>query len=287
MATKSKIYLAIIATLIFFNWWAWLAFGGAQSRELKVTFFNVGQGDATLVSAPHNFQILVDGGPNNEVLSKVGSVMPRGDKTIELVVISHPDRDHISGLVEILRRYKVEHVLLTLVSHNLAEYQEVQKLIKDKMIPMVIARAPQRLSWGDGYLDVLYPFKIATSSVAENKTNQTSIVSRLVFGESSVLFSGDLEAPQELELEFKGIALSSDILKVAHHGSKNSSSERFLETVRPQLAIISVASKNLYKHPHQEVLDRLSEKNIKILRTDIEGDITLKSDGLDWQLVEK
>ena len=286
MNIKFKIYILTVAVLIFSVFGIWSSVWSKQNQELTVNFFDIGQGDATLIEVAGNFQILIDGGPNNLVLSKLGAAMPKNDKTIELVILSHPDKDHISGLVEVFRRYKIKNVLATLVPHNLADYEEIKNIIKDKSIPIILARAPQRLSWGSGFLEVLYPFEIATTSIGERRTNQTSIVNRLVFGQNSVLFTGDLEKAQELELVLKQIDIRADILKVAHHGSKTSSTLKFLDAVGSEIGIISAGRNNRYKHPHQEVLERLNEKDLHILRTDISGDIVLKSDGYQWLIME-
>lgn len=281
-----KAYLICIAVCGVAAIFTWSFVRALEQRSLIVNFFDIGQGDAALIEASGNFQILIDGGPDNSVLNSLGAAMPRYDKTIELVVISHPDKDHVAGLVEVLRRYSVSRVLATFAAHDLSEYEEIKRLIAEKEIPVTIARSPMRVSWASGHMDVLYPFEISQREAAEISSNARSIVNRLVFGKTSVLFTGDIEAAQETELVFRGVALDADILKVAHHGSKSSSTGRFLDAVDPAYAIISAGRENRYQHPHTEVVSRLEERGIAIMRTDTTGDIVFESDGQEW-FVEK
>lgn len=283
---KYSIYFILIVTLASTAFFVWSFVFAEHNGSLTVNFFDIGQGDASLVEVPGGFQILIDGGPDSSVLSKLGEAMPKTDKAIELVVISHPDKDHISGLVEVFRRYTVSHVLATMVMHNLADYEELKKIISEKNIPVTIARAPLRISWGEGYMDVLYPFELPGEEVKDVNTNETSIVGKLVFGNTTILFTGDLEAGQETELIYRGIDISADILKVAHHGSRSSSTQRFLEAVNPAFGVVSVGRDNRYGHPHQEVLNRLEQNNVIVLRTDTSGDIVLESNGVVWSIVE-
>jgi len=281
---KYNLYVICTALLFVGAIWVWRPLI-ARTQGLSVHFFDVGQGDAILIQERDNVQVLIDGGPSSAVLSKLGSAMPSGDNNIELVIMTHPDKDHVAGLVDVLKRYNVQTVLATMVPHALGEYQEILAIIQEKKIPVIIAHAPQRILLEDGsYLDVLYPFDVGIIE-KEDKTNSTSVVTRLQYGSSSFLFTGDLETGQETELVYKNVNLNSEVLKVGHHGSKSSTGEAFLDAVKPNIAVISVGKNNTYGHPNQEVLSRLQDKGVRVFRTDMQGDIVLESDGR--QVVEK
>lgn len=266
------------------------------TQGLEVIFFDVGQGDAAFIETPERQQILIDGGPNGQViLEKLGEEMPFWDRTIDLVVLTHPEKDHMAGLIEVLKKYKIENILWTGVVRDTAEYKEWVKLIKEEGANIVIARAGMRILggstslqiWGRSDLDssrtlleLLYPFE-SLEGKAMKDSNDTSIVAKLVFGETSFLFTGDATKSVERQLLHQVEQLNSDVLKVGHHGSKTSTSREFVEAVSPEIAVISAGKNNSYGHPHQEVLDNLA--GARIMRTDLEGGIKLKSDGVFLQ----
>ncbi len=281
---KKNAVFIILGILAGMNILAWLVFWqlGWQSG-LEVTFFDVGQGDAIFIETPERYQILIDGGPNDKVLEKLGKEMPFFDRTIDLVILSHPEKDHMAGLLEVLETYKVENILWTGVVRDIAEYQEWQKLIGKEGARIFIAQAGQLIrlseSGTDKYMEVLYPFDNLEGKVLKD-SNDASIVARLVFDQNSFLFTGDVTQSVE-----KGLVLGptphnldADVLKVGHHGSKTSTAPEFVKAVSPEIAVISLSKDNTYGHPHQEVLDNLM--GVEILRTDLEGDIKLKSDGV-------
>ncbi len=215
--------------------------------------------------------------------------MPFWDRTIDLVVLTHPDFDHISGLIEVLQRYQVENILWTGISCETAECQEWQELIKEDGANIYIAHAGLRISGGRtsgrrSDLLVLYPFDNLEGKKVSN-TNNTSIVARLVYGENSFLFTGDAYQAVERELIKGGGDIDSDILKVGHHGSKNSNSQEFIGAVSPEVAVISVGQDNKYGHPSPEVLQNLA--GIRVLRTDLDGDIKIVSDGENYQIKKR
>lgn len=264
--------LSITAVLI------WTAvFGQAADNNLKVYFFDVGQGSAIFIEAPNKNQILIDGGPDETIVAKLGEVMPFYDRSIDLLILTHPDADHLNGLIEVLRRYEVKQVLETGVSDSSTAYQVWHNLIAEKKIPVTIAQAGEKIKIAGGIeMDVLYPlFSLKDKTLSD--TNGGSIVSRLVYGQDSFLFTGDADQKIEWQMISFGSNLDSDVLGVAHHGSKNSTSESFLAKVTPEAAIIQVGQNNKYGHPSQEILQKL--KNIIMLRTDINNDVKLKSDG--------
>lgn len=257
----------------------WLAvFGREAPKNVKVSFFDIGQGSAVFVAAPNHNQVLIDGGPSGAILAKLGSALPLFDREIELLILTHPDLDHIAGLVEIVKRYKVSRVLETGISDSSPVYQEWHKLLQAKGIPIVFARAGQIIKVADNLaIKILYPLaKINGQSFA--KTNETSVVTKVAYGRNAFLLTGDAEGAAESSLIFGGADLKTNVLQVAHHGSKNSTGVDFLNKVKPAAAVIQVGAKNKYGHPHPETLERLARVKAKILRNDLLGDIIFECD---------
>ena len=200
--------------------------------------------------------------------------MPFWDRTIDLIILTHPEHDHMAGLIEVLKRYQVGNILWTGVVRDTAEYKEWQKLIKEEGAKIYIAQAGQQIEGGPTSINILYPLESLEGQESKD-SNNTSIVARLVFGENSFLFTGD--APQSVEKKLLETAIDSDILKIGHHGSKTSSAQDFIGVVSPEVTVISAGKDNKYGHPAPEVLQNLS--GVKILRTDLDGDIKIISDG--------
>ena len=274
-----KWVFGIILLLILSNIIIWKSFFHLKGEGiLEVTFFDVGQGDSIFIEDPCSHQILIDGGPDNTVLEKLSENMPFWDNSLDLVILTHPEHDHIFGLIEVLKRYKVDNVLWTGVLRDNAEYKEWDNLLREEGANISIAREGLKIfskdcSSGNIEIEVLYPFESLEGEEVKNM-NDSSVVLKLSFKESSFLFTGDISGSVEKRL---GDEIDSDVLKVGHHGSKTSTSEGFLEKVSPMIAVISAGRNNSYGHPHPEVLERL--KSIEILRTDTYGDIKILNDG--------
>ncbi len=263
----------VLGVLFSLNILAWIAvYNLSQSQLLEVTFFDVGQGDAIFIETPQNHQILIDGGPNSTVLERLGDEMPFWDRTIDLIILTHPEHDHISGLIEVLKRYKVENILWTGVLRDTSEYKEWQELIREEGAQITIARAGQQINGGSASIKILYPFESLDGRTVSN-TNNTSITARLVFGENSFLFTGD--AYKSVERQLLDQAIDVDVLKVGHHGSKTSSAQEFIEKVSPDIAVIQCGKDNRYGHPSPETLEILEKYGINIFRTDLDGDIKI------------
>ena len=286
---QRKFVLFVLAFLVFLNILAWIAvFEISKPHFLEVVFFDVGQGDAIFIETPQRHQILIDGGPSSIILEKLSKEMPFWDKSIDLVILTHPERDHLAGLIEVLEKYKVENILWTGVIRDTAEFKEWQNLIKKEKAKIFIAKAGQKIfslasGMGNWEIKILYPFENLKDREFKN-SNNTSIVSKLNFNQISFLFTGDIYQSVERDLIGKySEKLNANILKVAHHGSKTSTSEEFLREVLPKIAVISVG-KNKYGHPYQEVLERLEKFGIKIQRTDKDSNIKIISDGVTFKL---
>ena len=279
---KNFIYF-ILALLICFNILAWQAVSDLNKPQLlEVIFLDIGQGDAIFIETPQQHQILIDGGPSSKILEKLGKYLPFWDRTIDLVILTHPEKDHLSGLIEVLKRYKIENILWTGIKRDTPEYNEWLKLIKKEGAKIFIAKAGQKIVAQKSIFQILNPSENLEGETIKN-SNDTSIVIKLVFGENSFLFTGDISKSVEKKFLNEKVDIDSDVLKVGHHGSKTSSSEDFLAVVSPIISVISSGKNNSYGHPHQEVLDTLGRYG-RILRTDLDGDIKIISNGENYAI---
>lgn len=258
------------------------------SQNLRIAFLDVGQGDAIFIQAPNGKQILVDGGPKDVVIKALKEVMPFNDTSIDMLVITNPDADHISGFSPILDSYGVSSVLEPGTRSTTPTYKDLISKIKKKQIPILTAYKDMKVVLDpkeDIYLDVLFP----DQKVRGWESNDGSIVMRLVYGQTSVMLSGDATELTEkiISVTTDKERLQSSILKLGHHGSKTSTSESWIEAVLPSTAIVSVSLHNTYGHPHEEVMKRLEEKNIEVIQTGIEGSIIYESNGSEFVRVDK
>lgn len=251
---------------------------------MEIDYLDVGQGDAILIKTPYEQNILIDGGPDNKVLGELGRHLSFFDKNIDLVILTHPHTDHVVGLVEILRRYKVKKVLLAEVKNNSPPYLAFLEEIKKQNIEQEKITGPQDIVLGqDLNLKILYPFNDISQKNFED-LNDSSILAKLIYKNNSFLFTGDAGEAVEKDLLDNKIDITADVLKVGHHGSKYATSQEFLDIVKPEYAVIEVGKDNDFGHPHLRVLDRLTQNNIKIFRTDYLGTIILISDGINIEI---
>jgi len=281
MQTKERNFvLGIFIILLGLNILAWTGvYELSKPKVLTVDFFDVGQGDSIFIETPQRHQILIDGGPSSKVLSKLSENMPFWDRTIDLVILTHPDPDHLNGLVDVLKSYKVGLVAFNGAEGEVVAFSEFKNEIAKKHIPTVVLFSGKKILIGNKIcLNILAPFENFEGKKVKD-FNSSSIVAKLVYGESKFLFTGDAPKSIEDELVEKNINLSANVLKVGHHGSRTSTGEIFLQKISPQYAVISVGKNNSYGHPHQEVLERLEKYGIKIFRTDFNGDIKFISNG--------
>ena len=244
---------------------------------LKVTFLDVGQGDAIFIEAPNGNQVLVDGGSSSQVLRSLGEVMPFYDRSLDLVIATHPDADHIGGLTYVFDRFVVGGVLETEMENKTDAFDLYQVKEKKEKAQIVKAVVGSRIILAeDVVLDVLSP----TANLKTGDLNDSSVILLLRFKESSWLLTGDASVKVEnyLARQF-GESLDIDVLKIGHHGSKTSSSATFLEVTSPDWAVISAGVDNRYGHPHPDVLGRLEKMDIPYVSTVDKGNIYFESDG--------
>ena len=271
----------LLGILFFANVFIWQAiFAETRDNVLTVAFLDIGQGDAIFIEAPNGNQVLIDGGSNQAVLGALSEIMEPYDRTIDIIVATHPDKDHIGGLVDVLRRYDISRVIDSGLSSDTGVYQEFEKSVAHEVeegAERLVARRGMSLALGSGInLFILSPESVS----AGMPSNDASIVSKLTYGAISFLLTGDAAMKVENRLVFLGGALlKSDVLKVGHHGSKFSTSALFLAHVLPVYSVISSGQGNPYGHPSKEALGRLEEAGANILRTDLSGSIVFLSDG--------
>jgi len=268
--------LLIVAILV------WSVALTTPDDKLHVSFLDVGQGDAILIQTPDGQNILIDGGPDSQQINlELSKKLPFWDRTIDLVICTQPQADHVTGLVEVLHRYKVKQVLEPGVSYNSSIYREWLRVIEDKGIKYNLARAGQDIDLGTGLkMEIVNPpqkFFQGTSCDIDNN----GVVLKLTWNKVSFLFTADIREEAELELIMQRANLRSAVLKVSHHGSMTSTIPQFLAAVDPEVAVISVGADNTFGHPSPEILerliDRLGEDNV--YRTDEDGTIELITDG--------
>ncbi len=266
-----SLFLMVLAIILFYF--------DLQSSRKNFTFamLDIGQGDAIFIESPTGTQVLIDGGPPKKILSKLKEVMSPFDRSIDAIIITNPDEDHIGGLSEVLKTYKVGKVFESGTWSDSKTYQNLENEIKNKNIPNIIAKKGMRLDLGGGAtIDILFPDR----NVISWETNDGSVVAKLSYQGKTFMLTGD--APFETEklilADNSSSFLKSDILKVGHHGSRSSSSEEFLKAVNPSMALISVGKDNKYGHPTEDTLSRLLKIGAKIFRTDMLGTIIIKCD---------
>ncbi len=282
----------------------WVAILRLPDQKLHLVFCDVGQGDAILLYQGSN-QILIDGGSNQDVLTCLSNHLPFWDRKIEMVIATHPEADHITGLIDVINRYNVSQFVVNSAGKETGVFREFKEAVLDEEAPIYFPKAGDKLKIGSLELATLWPrehlggaentsevnrsrsqentsevskaAQILGATTVEHDVNETSIVLRLSYGSFDALFPGDISTKTEALLDLS----ETEVLKVAHHGSKYSTSENFLEQTMPELAVISVG-KNPWGHPTEEVIERISELGISLLRTDQEGEIEIISDGKGW-----
>lgn len=243
-----------------------------RTNDLRLWFFNVGQGDSILIDTPDHRQVLLDGGPDETVLTRLNQALPLTDKEIDLVILTHNHSDHLTGLNAVLRHYRVGKIWLNGAIHTTDTYRTFLELIKEKSIPTEVVAAGERINLDNLSGIVLYPLTDQTG-VRPDDQNTLSVVTFWQYGRTTFLLTGDAGINQEKELLDRGLLRPVDILKVGHQGSKTSSSSEFLKKIEPKVAVIFAGKGNQFGHPHREVTERLKQYGAKILRTDQDGTI--------------
>ena len=268
-----KYLSSIFSALIFLNIfvWYWIIVG-APSDALNIYFLDVGQGDSSLAILPGGAKLLIDGGPDKSVLNELGKTLLPTDRYIDLVMLSHPELDHFTGLISVLERYRVGAFIWNGREKDNDSWQELQAVLKSKNVPVIILGANDKIIYKESELEVISP---NNEFVEDSELNNTSLVTLLNSGGVKTLFTGDIGFEVESKL-VSGYDLDIDILKVPHHGSKYSSSSVFLSETTPFLSVIQVG-KNRYGHPTNNTLTRVAQTGSSIYRNDDEGTVRLEA----------
>lgn len=279
---KKVAYLSLCLLLLISLSLIFVSKTSSHKGFLFISFLDIGQGDAIFIQAPNGKQMLIDGGPDKIVLRELGKVLPSFDRSIDMIVVTNPDKDHIGGFIPVMSRYDVDYIVEPGTISPSDTYKTVENLSKDNGLEKIVARRGMDIILDkekNVYLHILFPDR----DVEKLATNDGSIIAKLVYGNTSVLLEGD--APQNIEkylLYLNQGELDSDILKVGHHGSRTSTNKDYVLASSPNYAVISLGGDNTYGHPHKETLDTLNGLNVPILRTDLEGRISFVSDGRSW-----
>jgi competence protein ComEC len=283
---ETKVLAGVAGILLVLGFFAWRSL---PDGHLHVVFLDVGQGDAIFIQTPSGRQVLIDGGPSESVLlSQLGRQMPFWDRTLDVVLLTHPDSDHITGLVGVLERYQVETVIHRPVELESEVYDFWLQLLEGEGATIYRGGAGLQMTLDQGVeMLVLHPGAELPRGT-ESDVNNSSIVTRLTYGQVSVLLTGDIEAPVERQLVAQESPIASTVLKAAHHGSCSSTTPEFLAAVDPEVAIISVGGDNDFGHPCDGVLEELEARGLPVYRTDERGTVEVTTDGTQvWTEMER
>ncbi len=264
-----------------FGYQAWTQ--SAYMGTLRMTYVDVGQGDATIIQTPYHQNILIDAGPDRSIISALGKSLDFGDRVIDLAIITHPQADHMGGMLTILKRYHVNHIITSDMPYQSTMWQELVAYIQDQQIPVSFITTEDQIQLADDLkLKFLWPdiHKIDVQTIQE--TNDGCVITELVFGQNKFLSTCDASSAIEKQLA-QGLLLEDvDVLKVGHHGSKTATAPEFLAIVKPEVAVIMVGRDNTYGHPHSQTISALAQAGAAVYRTDEMGDIHLVSDGTNY-----
>lgn len=251
----------------------------AAPPGLRVDFIDVGQGDAALVTSPAGKTVLIDGGPAHHAAALTAFLAAHVHGPLDLILLSHRHEDHLGGLPAAVRQTGARMFLDAPVAHAGPDYERLMRELEARGVPARQATRGRRIDLGGGAVLTLLGPPEPPITGSRSDVNANSVVARLTYGGVSILFAGDAESPTEAWLLASGQELHADVLKVAHHGSRYASGMRFLRAVRPSVAVISAGAGNEYGHPARVTLDRLARVGAAVYRTDLNGDVTVETDG--------
>ena len=261
-------------------------FSQLPDGKLHVIFCDVGQGDAAYIKFPDGKDMLIDGGPGGKtpkVLGCLGKYMSPFDRTIDIVVLTHPQGDHLGGLTEVVKRYEVKNFLHSDVGNSTQGFETLTRLVKEKKIVDRMVATGEVITIGSTKLAVVWPPPIQSNLLgAQSNVNDASVILKLSYGTFDALFPGDADSRVDRELIKFPLLDDVEVLKVPHHGSKTGMTEGFFQWLGPVKLVVISVGKNSYGHPAQETISRLEKTDAEILRTDKQGNIEVVSDGKGW-----
>ncbi|MEI6810623.1 MAG: MBL fold metallo-hydrolase [Candidatus Nomurabacteria bacterium] len=247
-------------------------------QKLKVSFLDVGQGDAIFIQTPSGKSMLIDGGPNNNVLAKLASKMSYFDRDIDVIEETHPDADHITGLIPVLEKFNIRQIILSRAQSDTKIFDDLNTHIKNEQAETHVAQSGDIIDFHDGVIiKIIYP---SSNYVAKkNDTNDASVSVEVTYGDETFLLTGDLPSTEESKLISGGLTKNITVYKAGHHGSKYSSGELLLTYIKPEYSVISAGKNNKYGHPNSETIERLQKYSKEILSTIDRGTISFITDG--------
>lgn len=244
-------------------------------QKFSLTVFNVTDGDAMLLKTPKGHNIIIDSGINGKIASEIFKKKTFFDRTIDALILTHPHDDHIGGAISLIEQFNIKAVFLSGIESKDNLYKEIIDKASLKNVPIYFLNSQSDIKAEEIGLDIIYPINNFTGKETKN-LNNSSLVIRIEALGKNILLSGDIEKEVEKELLLVDNPLKSDYLKVGHHGSKTSSTEKFLDAVEPKIAIISASKDNKFGHPHKETINKLDDKNIETYITKDIGNFTVK-----------
>ena len=244
-----------------------------EKSNLNIHYIDVGQADSILITL-NDSAMLIDAGNNTDGKDVVDYITAQNITKLDYVIGTHPHEDHIGGLDNVIKNFKIGKLIMPKVQTNTKTFEDVLDATKKKKLSVTTPKVGTKYTLSDAEFTIL-----SCKNETVEELNLSSIVIKLVFGENSFIFCGDAETPNESEMLASGYDLKANVIKLGHHGSSTSSSEKFLKAVDPDVAIISVGKDNDYGHPHSKIVKRLNRLGIKAYRTDLSGTIILSSDG--------
>ncbi|RJR28681.1 MBL fold metallo-hydrolase [Candidatus Microgenomates bacterium] len=284
----NKIWFYIMGVLLLACAVVWLVVANGNSDNLTITACDVGQGDAFLIQRK-NLQILVDGGPNSSVIKCLEKNVAFWDSVIELVILTHPQADHATGLIDVFREYKVGHLLANSVNNDTQVYRALKELALGEGVVVLNPDPAKDIRFGELFIDIIYPdteldddlsSSVLGSWESSEDLNNFSIMFYLQFKDFDALFTGDASPSVLDKILARGQVRRVEYLKIPHHGSKNGLTQKFFDAANPEISAVGVGANNRFGHPSPEVLEILSGS--RVLRTDVEGEATIESNGQQW-----
>lgn len=270
--SKTAFLVGLLIILDIFVWYSVLA---SSLTDPKLYFLNVGQGDSQLVRLPGTYgqdiRLLIDSGPGKSVIRELEKSLPAGDRYLDLLIMTHAEADHLDGFIEILKRYSVGAFVYNGRGKDTVNWAAFAKELTDKKVPVVILGEGDRIRYGNALLTFLSP---GPEFIKSEALNDAGFVSLLQAGGAKTLFTDDIDSRVE-DFIIKKYDLNIDILKVAHHGSKFSTSQAFLDEVTPKIAVIQVGKNNKYGHPNADVVARLKNIGAHVYRNDQDGTVVI------------
>ncbi|MDD4290189.1 MAG: MBL fold metallo-hydrolase [Patescibacteria group bacterium] len=274
--TKKIIFTIITIFILGFYY-----FYEKNDKLLNIVFIDVGQGDAILIKSQNGKNILIDGGPDSDLAEKMSKFMAYRNNKIDLIIISHPHRDHYYGLISVIKKYKTQKIIYSGIDVNLQDYNYMKKIIDEYNLVFIKPKLADKYEIDEGlYLSIIYMPKTKTV----DNLNDASVSIKLTYKNFDVIFNGDASCEIENIILRDNSNLKSEIFKASHHASKYSNCDNLLNSIKPRITVIQSGADNKFGHPHQEAMDRIIKSGSKILRNDELGDIIIKSDGDNYQI---